>query len=219
MPDAAQILWLADLFFALRHLLTKPFFGFQFCVTDLLICQAIIQARLVGTNIPAHHHKVIFVGHVVAVDQIPAVEVSELHLDQCTLSGLQPTYVFSSREERMQRKGGVVEFAHQDAVYISLQGAKLFEVNVYRVRPAGGYVVIQEPLFSGSSKNTVSRVVRIECATNRIPWSLDPESPRLKGELPLPGVVRRRQVWIRAECCWNGWCIGREPWFRVPNPE
>jgi hypothetical protein len=78
MPDAAQTLWLTDFFYPLRHLLSKPFFGFHFQLTDLLIGQASSQACRVRTDIPADHHEVIFVAHVVAVDQVSSGEISEL---------------------------------------------------------------------------------------------------------------------------------------------
>src|SRR5689334_11479808 len=96
MKDAVQMLSLTALFYPLRHLLTKLLFGFHFQFTDLLIRYAGIECSLVGNDVPAHHHEIVLVGHVVAVDQISAAVVSELHLDQCTLSGFESTYVFST---------------------------------------------------------------------------------------------------------------------------
>src|SRR5919205_1186156 len=211
MPDAVQMLDLTVLFCPLRHLLTIVFFGFHFEFTDLLIRYTRIESSLVRNDVPADHHEVILVGHVVAVDQISAAVVSELHLDQCALPGLESTDVLSSRHER--------RYGNLDSVYKSLQSTELFEVNVYRVGPAGGDVVVQEPLFSSSLKDTVSRVVRIERAANRIEWPLNPEPATHEHELPLPAVVGRRQRRIRAKGGWNRARISREPWFSVHHVE
>src|SRR6185369_13753955 len=128
MPDAVQMLWLTALFYPLRHLLTKAFFGFHFQLTDLLIGHAVIECGLIRNDVPTDHHEVVLMAHVVAMDQISAAVVSELHLDQRALSGLHAGDVFSTRHERRHW--------NFDAVYKALQSTELFEVNVHGVGPA-----------------------------------------------------------------------------------
>src|SRR6185503_10804221 len=108
-----------------------------------------------------------------------------LHSDVGALRGLHSTYVFSTRHKRRY----YTYSRRRHTVYISLYGAKLFEVNVDRVRPRRvADIVVDLPLFTVAPQNAVGRMFRVEqaselavaacCVSEVVRWSSDPELPR-----------------------------------------